>query len=628
MMKNLKIKNMKKVSLIVFLLSLQFALFAQTKGDYITPIDKQSVNLNEIQKTKFGSLERNPVYRSIQFVELGELQDFITNGELTFNIPGTEEKYVALVKEFEYISSKDYVWKGNLTDQYGSIVIFCEKGSIFGHIVIENQEYDIQVFDKNNVFIEFDTEYLSKSSCSTTIVPEELKQPDKTIDTTLNRDKSCTGLVRVLVLYTTAAQNAVSSISSTATLAINSVNDALNNSDVSWGDLHISKASLVYHNFTETTNISNDLLSLATNSTVQSLRNQYQADLVILLTDGNYGNTIGLAYLGPNNYWAYSIVEASYATSGFTFAHETGHLFGCLHEDGANPPNVTGEFEFPHKFTTGWWFWKKKWRTILQTNAWSSYTRIQNYSNPDVDYNNKATGTSTHDNARKLEEESCTVENFRPYNPPPSVYITGPTKGTNSGTYTWTAHGSGGQPPYTYLWKYSLDGTNYNGTFGTGQSVTAQLPYDNDLYLKVIMTDNNQQQAIDYFVTINMSGHPGHKSEINSSLGDSTSSTKNSFVALQTKNSIDDFYSVQMIQTLYPNPAKNNTTVKYSLERSDKVQISIINSFGVVVLLHEINHPSSGIFYKTLQTSQLEKGVYFVKISSGEKHETHKLIIQ
>ena len=46
-MKNLMAKRMKMSSLIVILFSLQFALFAQTQGDYITPIDIQSVNLNE-----------------------------------------------------------------------------------------------------------------------------------------------------------------------------------------------------------------------------------------------------------------------------------------------------------------------------------------------------------------------------------------------------------------------------------------------------------------------------------------------------------------------------------------------------------------------------------------------------
>jgi len=64
------------------------------------------------------------------------------------------------------------------------------------------------------------------------------------------------------------------------------------------------------------------------------------------------------------------------------------------------------------------------------------------------------------------------------------------------------------------------------------------------------------------------------------------------------------------------------------LEYPGNVQISIINSFGVVVELREVIHPSSGVFYETIHTTNLEKGIYVVKISSGEEQNTQKLIIQ
>ncbi len=241
---------MKVSSLILILLSLQFALFAQTKSDYITAINRQDVNLNETQKTKLVRLEKNPEYKSLQFVEIGKLQDFITNSELTFNIPGKGEDYVALVNEFEFTSPTNYVWKGILIDQYGSIVIFCEKDNVFGHIVIENQEYEFQSFDDKTIFIEFDHEYLSKSKCSVEHKPEEIQQNHDLHDKGLG-GKSCTGLVRILVLYTSAAQSSVSNIYNTATLAVNQVSDALNNSDVSWGDLHVTKAATAHLDFTE-----------------------------------------------------------------------------------------------------------------------------------------------------------------------------------------------------------------------------------------------------------------------------------------------------------------------------------------------------------------------------------------
>lgn len=77
---------MKISSLIIILLSLQFALFAQTKSDYITPIDKQSVNLSEFQKTKLERLEKNPEYKSLKFVGIGKLQDYINNYQVLLGI--------------------------------------------------------------------------------------------------------------------------------------------------------------------------------------------------------------------------------------------------------------------------------------------------------------------------------------------------------------------------------------------------------------------------------------------------------------------------------------------------------------------------------------------------------------
>ena len=54
------------------------------------------------------------------------------------------------------------------------------------------------------------------------------------------------------------------------------------------------------------------------------------------------------------------------------------------------------------------------------------------------------------------------------------------------------------------MWYYSLDGFNYIGILGTASSLTAQLPQDNDLHLKLTVTSSDGQTADAYHTTVNM----------------------------------------------------------------------------------------------------------------------------
>lgn len=314
-----------------------------------------------------------------------------------------------------------------------------------------------------------------------------------------------------MVLYTDAAEAAVTNINNTASLAISQMNDAISNSAVN-SSLYMTLAGIQHLQFTETAFIWNDADNLSTNATATNLRNTNEADLVILLIDGNYSDGSGTYYgvvdeIGPDNANAYSIVEADAATSSrYTFAHEACHLFGGRHN---NDPS--GSYEHGYTFKTGIWPFRTDRYTVMHLVG--NDPRILHYSNPDVEYKNKATGTTSYnDVARKLEVEAPTVEAFRTFTPPLDAYISGPTKGYNSGTYTWYAVVSNGTTPYSYLWEYSLDGFNYTGTLGTSSSVTAPLPLDNDLYLRLTVNSSDGQTDVDYHSVINMDAGFGLKS--------------------------------------------------------------------------------------------------------------------
>lgn len=95
-----------------------------------------------------------------------------------------------------------------------------------------------------------------------------------------------------------------------------------------------------------------------------------------------------------------------------------------------------------------------------------------------------------------------------------TVNIYGPAKGNNSSTYTWGTSiqdntgpfaQEGGDAPFTYVWRKSNDrGVTYTSSWGNNTaSYTANLPYEQDLYIKVIVTDANGITAYEEHVTLN-----------------------------------------------------------------------------------------------------------------------------
>lgn len=88
-----------------------------------------------------------------------------------------------------------------------------------------------------------------------------------------------------------------------------------------------------------------------------------------------------------------------------------------------------------------------------------------------------------------------------------NVIITGPSKATNSGRYTWSALTSSARgvlTPLTYKWEYTYNNINW-WSLGTTQSITVPMPMDLDLQMRVTITSANNISCSCEKIVINMS---------------------------------------------------------------------------------------------------------------------------
>lgn len=619
------------INCVIWAMLMSFPIMAigQNGNEKLFDVKSETEVILKVEHSKkLEQLKKNKFYKNVQLIKFGNVSKLSNdnNGVLPITIPGINKTLVAKPSEIEYISDENYVWKGDFKKADGYVKLICKNNEIFGSIQVDDKFFEIQSFEPGkNVLIEYNNDELSKTTCGNLNSTEHVDT--KVIDQP-NLLKSATittrAEVRVLVLYTDAANSVVTNINNTATLAISQMNDALSNSAV-YSNLVMTLAGVERLAFTETSDIITDADNLSINATANNLRNTHEADLVILLTDGNYDSntTYGVVdNIGPINADAYAIVEADMSTSSrYTFAHEACHLFGGRHND-----DPSGTYEHGYTFKTGIWPFRTDRYTIMCKT--SGDTRILYYSNPDVQYNSQATGNATsNDVARKLETEALTVEAFRAFTPPLSAYISGPIKGYNSGTYTWSAVVSSGTSPYTYLWEYSLDGFNYTGTFGTSQSVTAPLPLDNDLYLRLTVNSSDGQSAIDFHTTLNLDA--GSAAAIISKSATITPTTTIDPIQVKTAQIADDTdLFIPLKISIFPNPVSEGTTVSYFVSKNAFVQVEILNSDGKKVNALVSEKQDKGQHFINFNRNKLNSGIYFCKLTVDGKSTTTKFIVQ
>jgi hypothetical protein len=264
--------------------------------------------------------------------------------------------------------------------------------------------------------------------CVEPVVDHPIEIPDMEIRDELSASQVNT-TIDVMVVYTAAAKSGAG-----GTTAIqNLINQAVAESNTGYSNTSVSITLRLVH----TAEVSYSEAGFDTDTAVRrlqdpndgymdnvhSLRDQYGADVVVLIyndSSSGCGQAYGI-YPGANG--AFCVVGRTCATGSYTFAHEIGHLQGARHDRYVDNTDYS-----PYTYNHGRTYHEGggvagPWRTIMAYNAKCisedvDCVRINYWSNPDQTYFGVPLGIAGGygvgaDNHKCLNNTRTAVANYR-----------------------------------------------------------------------------------------------------------------------------------------------------------------------------------------------------------------------
>ncbi|HQU85436.1 MAG TPA: zinc-dependent metalloprotease family protein, partial [Pyrinomonadaceae bacterium] len=218
--------------------------------------------------------------------------------------------------------------------------------------------------------------------------------------------------IDVLVLYTTPVKTSLGGDAQAQTFAqqaIDATNTAYINSKIRQRVRLIAAQETT---IAEVGALGTELSTLRNDATVALLRNQFNADLVAMIS--NSSDACGIGYLMGSNQIignsnnAFTVTSRTCAVGNLSFAHELGHNMGSQHnpENGSGPTYTYG---FGH-YVNG------SYRTVMSyvDPCPNGCARVPYFSNPEVVFNGFPTGIdNARDNARSINNTADPIANYR-----------------------------------------------------------------------------------------------------------------------------------------------------------------------------------------------------------------------
>lgn len=522
-------------------------------------------------------------------------------------------------KEINFTNPDEYMFYGELDPcdelRMGYIHLIAKGGNVFGQINIEDEIYELQDFgDRKNVLFKINPSIYTDAECGT----EHFGTHEGKNESKIHKRSSGGCNVRVLVLFTAAAEE-VGNPWNSANLFIQQTNQSVCNSDA---DVSFTLAGVQeLDGFVETNDPVSTRDNLQGNADANQLRNDFQADLVVLLTDGNwitpFGQTFGISFL--NNWgdpdFGYAVAEIDAAGGRFTFTHKIAHDFGCKHD---NDNRGAPDFVFDargHNFNTGWWPFRTRRRTIM--NLLNDGSRIMHFSNPEVEFKNRATGVADErNNAEQLSVQGCTISDYRDFIPPFGIRIDGPLYGDNQGLYTWCLDVTSCNELASVTWEYSLDGFNYSTSppfpipFPIGNNcVRGTLPWNQSLWIRATAVCSNGDITTDFLYVYNFDeDFPCGPQKL---LGEHSEQ-------IELEAVVDSFEIY-----VFPNPSSDELNIV--IDDLNISTVEILDQRGRLV--YSRSYKDKGELTNRIDVSSFKGGAYWIR-TQGENYVKTKMFIK
>lgn len=407
-----------------------------------------------------------------------------------------------------------------------------------------------------------------------------------------------TTFVRVLVLYTDRAFRRMPNIRSTINLAIEQTNSAYSRSGVP--NVVVSLAGVERTSFVERTSTSQDILRLRNDDLIRLTRNSYEADLVVLLTDGLDYSDGGRAYLGPDREQAYGIVQVRQATTNFTFSHEVGHMYGADHHPDDQGTEIGVSYARGHRFTDRDCFLfvcdTDYYATIMAYTP-GAYVNVLRYSNPTIRIDGQLTGTALRDNARRHRETASTLAAFRGS----GALAIGASSSDDGSVLTSVVVGGSGS--VTREWQTSEDGENWTATQGSAATFAATVG-STISYARVVARSSTGERADAYTAVV---PPPDYCASCEADGGSGKTVTA-------AGGSVSERVTLHDVM---PNPARGATRISFDLPEAAEVQVVVYDVLGREVARLANGPFPAGPHAVSWEPGELPSGTYAVRLQVG-----------